>query len=260
MSSSGQSVLVSKFLDLKTGTRATAHLWDSPESSWLRLDWDADTASFPWPEFHRRCGSSVLRPSRNLLPHQHSSRSGWHTENQDSLDHALCVPMLLNQESVSGLVISSGVQRRVSTDIRTGSTVNALQTLSKAQLLQQLGRSGRTDCGVHITMMSHDQYLSQVRSSGLAQLEESDISPMILHSLVAGRSFARLPFLCPPHPLVQTHAKEKMLLHGILDERSNEDGTCHSMHGPAVWMGAIPVHLRWARIGRQCSYSDRNLV
>ena len=83
------------------------------------------------------------------------------------------------------LVISSGVQRRVSTDIRTGSTVNALQTLSKAQLLQQLGRSGRTDCGVHITMMSHEQYLSQVRSSDQAQLEESDISPMILRSLVA---------------------------------------------------------------------------
>ena len=84
-----------------------------------------------------------------------------------------------------GLVISSGVQRRVSTDIRTGSTVNAFQTLSKTQLLQQLGRSGRTDCGVHITMMSHEQYLSQVRSSDQAQLEESDISPMILRSLVA---------------------------------------------------------------------------
>ena len=59
--------------------------------------------------------------------------------------------------------------------------------------------------------MSHDQYVSQVRSSDLAQLEESDISPMILRSLVAGRSFARLPFLCPPYPLVQTHAKERML-------------------------------------------------
>ena len=67
--------------------------------------------------------------------------------------------------------------------------------------------------------MSHDQYLSQVRSSDLAQLEESDISPMILRSLVAGRSFARLPFLCPPHPLVQTHAKERMFLHGILDTK-----------------------------------------
>ena len=49
--------------------------------------------------------------------------------------------------------------------------------------------------------MSHDQYVFQVRSSDLAQLEESDISPMILRSLVAGRPFARLPFLCPPHPL-----------------------------------------------------------
>ena len=118
-----------------------------------------------------------------------------------------------------GIVISSGVQRRVSTDVRTGVTVNALQTLSKAQILQQLGRSGRTDCGIRITMMSRGQYLSQVRSADLAQLEESDISPMILRSLVAGRSFSRLPFLCPPHPMVQTHAKEKMFLHGILDTK-----------------------------------------
>ena len=118
-----------------------------------------------------------------------------------------------------GVVISSGVQRRVSTDVRTGVTVNALQTLSKAQLLQQLGRSGRTDCGIHITMMSQGQYTSQVRSSDLAQLEESDLSPMILRSLVAGKPFSRLPFLCPPHPMVQTHAKEKMFLHGILDTR-----------------------------------------
>ena len=118
-----------------------------------------------------------------------------------------------------GVVISSGVQRRVSTDVRTGVTVNALQTLSKAQILQQLGRSGRTDCGVHITMMSRDQYTSQVRSADLAQLEESDLGPMILRSLSAGRSFSRLPFLCPPHPMVQVHAKERMFLHGILDTR-----------------------------------------
>ena len=30
--------------------------------------------------------------------------------------------------------------------------------------------------------MSHEQYLTQVRSADLAQLEESDISPMILRS------------------------------------------------------------------------------
>ena len=73
--------------------------------------------------------------------------------------------------------------------------------------------------GVHITMMSHDQYTSQVRSTDLAQLEESDISPMILRSLVARRSFARLPFLCPPHPIVQARTKERMFLHGLLDSK-----------------------------------------
>ena len=51
-------------------------------------------------------------------------------------------------------------------------------------------------------MMSHEQYLTQVRSSDLAQLEESDISPMILRSLAAGRPFSRLPFFHPDGDLV----------------------------------------------------------
>ena len=144
-----------------------------------------------------------------------------------------------------GVVISSGVQRRVSTDVRTGVTVNAFQTLSKAQLLQQLGRSGRTDCGIHITMMSRDQYTSQVRSADLAQLEESDISPMILRSLTAGRSFSRLPFLCPPHPMVQTHAKEKMFLHGILDTK----GVTRLGHATAC----MDLPCEWAQFLYTCA-------
>ena len=144
-----------------------------------------------------------------------------------------------------GIVISSGVQRRVSTAVRTGVTVNALQTLSKAQLLQQLGHSGRTDCGLHITMMSRGQYVSQVRSADLAQLEESDISPMILRSLVAGRSFSRLPFLCPPHPMVQTHAKEKMFLHEILDTR----GVTRIGHATAC----MDLPCEWAQFLYTCA-------
>ena len=144
-----------------------------------------------------------------------------------------------------GIVISSGVQRRVSADVRTGATVDALQTLSKAQLLQQLGRSGRTDCGVHITMMSRKQYLSQVRSADIAQLEESEISPMILRSLVAGRSFARLPFLCPPHPMVQTHAKERMFLHGILDTK----GVTRMGHATAC----MDLPCEWAQFLYTCA-------
>ena len=144
-----------------------------------------------------------------------------------------------------GVVISSGVQRRVSTDVRTGVTVNALQTLSKAQILQQLGRSGRTDCGVHITMMSRDQYTSQVRSADLAQLEESDLSPMILRSLSAGRAFSRVPFLCPPHPIVQVHAKERMFLHGILDTK----GVTRLGHATAC----MDLPCEWAQFLYTCA-------
>ena len=158
--------------------------------------------------------------SRNLRHHQTFKKSGPYRDPRYARSCIVCTNVAESGVTVPnvGLVISSGVQRRVSTDIRTGSTVNALQTLSKAQLLQQPGRSG-TDRGIHITMMSHDQYTSQVRSTDLAQLEESDISPMILRSLVAGRSFSRLPFLCPPHPIVQARTKEKMFLHGILDTK-----------------------------------------
>ena len=233
-----------------------------------------------------------------------------------------------------GLVISSGVQRRVSTDVRTGATVNALQTLSKAQLLQQLlethlasrwegvrlprasgtspdfpgsspnfpgsfsatspevlslwnlaaiqgfpgsfpdfpgsspdfpgsspdfpggqplslgsltpspdsqklslklGRSGRTDCGTHITMMSHDQYLSQVRSADLAQLEESDVSPYDLTFPRGRKIFCEASILVPSSSIGSdtckgTHVPTWNPGH----EGSNQDGTCHSMHGSAV--------------------------
>ena len=90
--------------------------------------------------------------------------------------------------------------------------------------------------------MSHEQYTSQVRSTDLAQLDESDISPMILRSLVAGRSFARLPFLCPPHPVVQARAKEKMFLHGVLDYQGRVQGrSYHSLHGSPMRLGAVLV-------------------
>ena len=97
-----------------------------------------------------------------------------------------------------GAVISSGVHRRVSVDVRIGVTMNALQTLSKSQMTQQMGRTGRTDEGDHITMMLFRQYEQQVRAQDLAQLDESDLTPMILRSLVSRRSSARTPFLCPP--------------------------------------------------------------
>ena len=68
---------------------------------------------------------------------------------------------------------------------------------------------------------------------------------MILRSLVAGRPFSRLPFLCPPHAMVQTHAKEKMFLHGILDTKG------------VTWMGhataCMEMPCKWAQFLYVCA-------
>ena len=50
--------------------------------------------------------------------------------------------------------------------------------------------------------MSHTQYREQVRAQDVAQLDESDLSLMILRARVSGRSFSRMLLLCPPDPLV----------------------------------------------------------
>ena len=138
---------------------------------------------FGWTESSFHC-HFMVRALRSVLMRWGCRRSGLHIVTLVLPDHALCAQMAESGVTLPnvGLIIISGVQKRVSANIKTSSTVNALQTLSKAQLAQQQNRTGRTDQGVHITMMSHDQYTSQVRSTDLAQLEESDISPLILRS------------------------------------------------------------------------------
>ena len=78
-----------------------------------------------------------------------------------------------------GVVNSYGVHRRVSVDVRAGVTVNALQTFRKSND-KQMGRTGRTDEGDHITMMSHSQFVEQICVQDVAQLGKSDSTPMIL--------------------------------------------------------------------------------
>ena len=62
-------------------------------------------------------------------------------------------------------------------------------------------------------MISYEQYQDQVSSQDLAQLDECDLTPIILRSLAAGRPFSRMPFLSPPDPVAQLPLKERMFLH-----------------------------------------------
>ena len=101
-----------------------------------------------------------------------------------------------------GVVVSSGVHRRVSVDMRSGVAVNALQTLSKSQVTQQMGMTGRTDEGDQILMMSKDKFVEQVRAQDVAHLEESDLTPMRLRSIsCCWKVLCSRAFLC----VLQTH-------------------------------------------------------
>ena len=128
-------------------------------------------------------------------------------------------------------------------------SVNALQTLSQSQMTQQMGRAGRTDEGDHITMMSFRQYEDQLRSQDLAQLVKCDLTPMILRSLASGRSIARVPFLCPPDPLVHLRAKERTFFRGMLDSRRVTQMTDAdvAMDSPCDWAAAQFLHTRAER-------------
>ena len=86
-------------------------------------------------------------------------------------------------------------------DVRTGVSVNVLQTPGESQMAQHMGCTGRVDEDDHIIMTSYAQYVEQVRAQDVRHLDENDLSPMILRALASGRSFSRMPFLRPPGPL-----------------------------------------------------------
>ena len=88
---------------------------------------------FAEPSVLAATGKYPLDRTRAFMILMHSERVKHHGFRRYGL-HIVSLDMPGVTVPNVGLVISSAVQRCVSTDIRTGSTVNALQTLSKAQL------------------------------------------------------------------------------------------------------------------------------
>ena len=69
--------------------------------------------------------------------------------------------------------------------------------------------------------------------------------PYCQQLVMKGGSSARLPFLCPPHRMVQTHTKEKMFLHGILDTK----GVSRMGHATAC----MDLPREWAQFMYVCA-------
>ena len=136
-----------------------------------------------------------------------------------------------------GLVISSGVQRMVSTDIRTGSTVNALQTLSKAQFAPatRLHWSNRpwNSCHDDEPWSVTCRHASKVHRPGTTRRERR--KPYDI-AFTCGREIfceTSVPLSAAPDG-ANAHQGEDVPAWDLRYKRSNESGTCHSMHGSTV--------------------------
>ena len=184
-------------------------------------------------------------PSITLRPHLRSGIGGmvWRMANARSCIR--CTNVAKSGVTIPnvGVVISSGAHRRVSIDVTSGVTVN----LSKSQMTQQMGRTGRIDEGERITMMSHSQYVQQVRAQDVAQLDENDLTydPKIS---------CCWPFLCthafslPSRPAVHLRAKERTFLHEVFDTRQV------TLMGGAVAAMDLPCH--WVQFLYLCTEKD----
>ena len=100
-------------------------------------------------------------------------------------------------------------------DVRTGMSVNALQTLSKSQMTPPMGRAGQVDEGNHIIVMSYALCVDQVRAQDVAQLDESDLSPMIVRARVWS-ILLQDAFLVSPRPTGYRKDKKEYCRRGSL--------------------------------------------
>ena len=93
------------------------------------------------------------------------------------------------------------------------SICQCIPNIEQIPIVQQMGRTGRTDEGDQKVMMPVKQNQKQTCAHNTACIDENDIFPMILSSLVTGKPFSQIPFLCRPDPLV---AKRHVFLCGML--------------------------------------------
>jgi ATP-dependent helicase HrpB len=96
-----------------------------------------------------------------------------------------------------GIVIDSGLERRLTTDLRTG--IEGLETreISKASAIQRAGRAGRLAAGICYRLCSQESH-SRREDQAPPQIAQVDISEFLLHALEWGSELVDLPLLTQP--------------------------------------------------------------
>lgn len=137
------------------------------------------------------------------------------------------------------VVVDSGLARRPRFDVRTGMTRLTTVTTSRSSAEQRAGRAGRTEPGVCYRLWSKIEH--GTRSAHPApEIDEADLSGLVLEVAAWGSSIERLRFPSPPPAKAVRAAEDLLRSLGALDEEG--------VTPIGRRMLDVPVHPRLARM------------
>ena len=139
-----------------------------------------------------------------------------------------------------GIVIDSGLERRVEIDIRTGIEGLLTKQISQASAHQRAGRAGRLAAG-HCYRLWSAETQARLTEQTPPEITQRDVSDLYLHALAWGTKLADLPLLTAPSAAQLNAAYQQLLWLKAIDK----DGAL-TRHGQAIL--GYPTDIRTAHM------------
>jgi len=115
------------------------------------------------------------------------------------------------------VVIDAGLARTGRFDPRTGLTRMLTRPVSRAAAEQRTGRAGRQAPGLCLRLMSSERF-AQLPAADPPELEEADLSPLVLEAALWGSPPERLSWLDPPPAAALAAARAELAALGALND------------------------------------------
>lgn len=117
-----------------------------------------------------------------------------------------------------GVVIDSGLERRLEIDLRTGIEGLVTKSISQASAYQRAGRAGRLANGHCYRLWSKEAHGHLAKQSP-PEITQIDVSPLVLQALAWGTQLSDLPLLTQPTNAQLTAAKHQLTWLQAIDDK-----------------------------------------
>lgn len=117
-----------------------------------------------------------------------------------------------------GVVIDSGLERRLEIDLRTGIEGLVTKPISQASAYQRAGRAGRLAAGHCYRLWSQESH-SRMAEQSPPEITQCDVSDLVLHALAWGTQLSDLPLLTQPTSAQLAAAEQQLIWLDAIDDQ-----------------------------------------